>query len=162
MSKRWKPLVIPTVVLISLLVAVSCSDEAAPTPRPTPTPTPTVPAGQGSLGQSAWKLTSYGPIGEPTPLIEGSEVTAEFDESQGTISGSAGCNSYFGSLATETSTISIGEMAWTERFCVEPEGIMEQEQDYLTALGNAESFELEDGELRVFYGEDGVQIFTAR
>ena len=68
--------------------------------------------------------------------IIGTEMTAAFGP-DGTVSGSAGCNRYNAGYQLDGNGISIGLPAATRRFCGEPEGIMEQEQEYLTALGTA-------------------------
>jgi heat shock protein HslJ len=39
-------------------------------------------------------------------------------------------------------------------FCAEPEGIMDQENEYLTALQFASRYELQDQELTLFYAND--------
>ena len=68
--------------------------------------------------------------------IINTEMTAAFG-ADGTVSGSAGCNQYSAGYQLDGNGISIGLPITTRRFCAEPEGIMEQEQDYLTALGTA-------------------------
>ena len=68
------------------------------------------------------------------PPIPGTTVTAQFDGSN--ISGNAGCNDYTGSYSLDDRTIRIGELAVTQKMCVEPEGIMEQEAQFLENLQN--------------------------
>ena len=74
------------------------------------------------LDGTSWKLLSYG---ERIPL-EGRAITADFTASE--ISGSSGCNHYFGRYQVKGNRISIKSLAWTEMACLDPEGIMEQEQ----------------------------------
>jgi heat shock protein HslJ len=77
-------------------------------------------------------------VSSPLP---GTEITATFAE-DGTLSGSAGCNTYRTTYTTEKGRIEIDPPASTKKACAEPEGIMEQEMDYLTALPTAARFEV--------------------
>ena len=67
-------------------------------------------------------------------------------------------------LADES--VCIGPAAATRKFCNEPEGIMDQEQQYFEALGRARTFSLtpeklelrdEDGSLQVGFRAAGEQ-----
>jgi heat shock protein HslJ len=71
--------------------------------------------------------------------IIGTEMTAAFG-ADGTVSGSAGCNQYRAGYEIAGNTISIGLATATRRFCAEPERTMEQEQEFLTALGTAATY----------------------
>ncbi len=73
----------------------------------------------------------------------------------GTVSGSAGCNRFNASYEIEGEQIRIGPAAATRKFCAEPEGIMEQEQQFLAALEKGHTFQVgpESLELR---DEDGA------
>jgi heat shock protein HslJ len=73
--------------------------------------------------------------------IIGTQMTASFG-GDGMINGSAGCNRYSAAYRIDGDAISIGPPIATRRFCAEPEGVMEQEQQYLTALGNAVSYRM--------------------
>ncbi len=109
----------------------------------------------GPEGKS-WVLESYGD-GEAPPA--GVEASAEFVDGQ--MMGSAGCNAYFGAYETDGSDIAIGPVAATEMWCESPEGAMDLEQAFLTAISTAETFEVEGGELRIDY-PGGVLTFSAR
>jgi len=61
-------------------------------------------------------------------------TTATFDSTKGQVTGSAGCNTYFGSYDANKSKLTIGVIAATEMYCLEPEGVMDQEQEYLKIL----------------------------
>jgi len=105
------------------------------------------------LEDTVWVLQSYGESGNPKDIITDTEITAEFVSSEGTVKGSAGCNSYFGSYEVEGSQLSIpGPIGATEMYCEEPEGVMDQEQEYLAALQLAESYEINADELRINCG----------
>lgn len=81
--------------------------------------------------------------------IAGTEVTAAFDGGQ--ISGSAGCNNYFGTYVTSSSrgrnTISVSELGTTRMMCAEE--IMEQEQEYLAAFQSATNYSIEGATLEI-------------
>ena len=112
-----------------------------------------------ALEDTNWSLQSYGEPGNLKDILTDTEITAEFVSSEGTVKGSAGCNSYFGSYQVEGSKLSIpGPIGATEMYCMEPEGIMEQEQQYLTALGAAESYKIENGRLQINCGNQ-ILIF---
>lgn len=113
------------------------------------------------LGGTTWVLQSYGEPGNLKDVLTDTDITAEFISSQGTVEGSAGCNSYSGSYEVEDIQLSIpGPIAATEMYCMEPEGVMEQEQQYLEILQAAESYSVEDGKLQINCG-DQVLIYTA-
>ncbi|MFC1899914.1 DUF4382 domain-containing protein [Chloroflexota bacterium] len=112
------------------------------------------------LEDTDWVLQSYGELENLKGILTGTEITAEFASSEGTVEGSAGCNSYSGSYAVEDSQLSIpGPIAATVMYCEEPEGVMDQEQDYLEILQAAESYSVEDGELQINCG-DQVLIYS--
>ena len=100
-----------------------------------------------SLVGTSWLLTSYnnGKGGMQSAVI-GSELNANFSE-DGTMNGSAGCNNYNTSYEATDDTISIGMIASTEMACMDPEGVMEQETQYLAALQNAAVYAIRDDRL---------------
>ena len=107
-----------------------------------------------------WVLQSYGEFGNLKNVLTDTEITAEFVSSEGTVEGSAGCNSYSGSYEVKNSQLSIpGPIAATEMYCMEPEGVMEQERQYLEILQAAESYSVEDGELQINCGGQ-VLVYT--
>jgi uncharacterized lipoprotein YbaY/heat shock protein HslJ len=81
--------------------------------------------------------------------ISGTEITALFEGGQ--LSGSAGCNTYFGTYVTSSSrgqnTISVSELGTTRMMCAEE--IMEQEQEYLAALQSATNYSIEGAMLEI-------------
>jgi heat shock protein HslJ len=90
--------------------------------------------------------------------------TAVFSEGQ--LSGTGGCNPFTATYETDGDQITIGPAAATRKFCNEPEGIMDQEQQYFEALGRARTFSLtpeelelrdEDGALQVGFRPTGEQ-----
>jgi len=93
-------------------------------------------------------------------VITDSKITFEIAE-DGTISGSAGCNTYSASATLDDgsqSLITIAPAVSTMKLCV-GEGIMEQESAYLAILPTAYSFDF-DGRYLNLYNVNGDVIAT--
>ena len=113
-----------------------------------------------SIEDTDWVLQSYGEFGNLKDVLTDTEITAEFVSSEGTVEGSAGCNSYSGSYEVKDSQLSIpGPIAATEMYCMEPEGVMGQERQYLEILQATKSYSVEDGELQINCGGQ-VLVYT--
>jgi heat shock protein HslJ len=118
---------------------------------------------------TSWELAWYdnGKGGLTTPLA-GTEVTAVFGEPEsssggGQVAGSAGCNNYTAIYTVDGNKITVGPAASTRMECPEPEGRMEQEYAYLTALTTATTYEIEGDELRLL-NREGLKaaVYTAQ
>jgi heat shock protein HslJ len=129
-----RPLVLHAVVLAIVLAA--CAGRAG-----------------NALRDTAWELASLVGSG----LLPGTTITLEFSGDQ--ISGSAGCNQYGGSYETSGDRLRIGDVFATEMACLEPTGILEQEQAYLTALRAAASYQIIDARLEIL-DETGAQALA--
>ncbi len=93
-----------------------------------------------NLNGTEWLLTGYNNgAGGFVSVVTGTAVTAAFSD-DGQISGNSGCNSYSGSYSVTGSGISIGPLAMTEMYCMDPEGVMDQESAYLTAVQASVSY----------------------
>jgi len=112
------------------------------------------------LEDSKWFLRSYGEQSNLKDVIEGTEITATFNSSEGQVGGSAGCNIYGGRYQIIASTLSISEVFSTEMACLSPEGVMEQEQEFLSILANAQSFQTDDTTLTIFCSSGQKLYFT--
>jgi len=75
--------------------------------------------------------------------------TLRFDD-DGRVSGSAGCNRYFGTLSLEGERVSVGPLGSTRMMCAPP--VMDQEQRFLQALEGARRLERR-GDALLFFGE---------
>ena len=111
---------------------------------------------EADLTGTQWILDTFGPKDSLTAVQPDTTITLQFEEDG--INGSAGCNSYFGSATLSGSTLSFGPLGSTKMACPEP--IMQQETDYLAALGTVNGYTLVDELLTLQY-EEGVLIFTA-
>jgi heat shock protein HslJ len=112
------------------------------------------------LDRTLWVLHAYGEPGNEKPVLEGTEITAVFDAAAGQVSGSSGCNNYFGDYEASGVRLSISNLSWTEMACAEP--VMSQEQQYLTALQAAESYQLRYGRLQISCSGGQVLRFAVR
>lgn len=94
------------------------------------------------LAGSSWDLIAYnnGTGGFQSTIID-VPVTALFEE-DGTLSGTAGCNSYNGTWETEENSIEIGPLASTAMACAEAD-VMDQETRYLAALQQADTYRVD-------------------
>jgi heat shock protein HslJ len=119
----------------------------------------TLAAISSDLAGTSWTVIAYNNGNEAVVSViietEGM-LTADFD-SEGTLSGSGGCNSYNGSYSTDGDAIEIGPIASTERACLDPEGVMEQESLYLAALATAATYAVR-GETMEMRTDDGALV----
>ena len=76
-------------------------------------------------------------------------------EAGGRISGSAGCNRYFGTASVKDGVISVGPLGTTRMACM-PEQ-MEQERNFLDAIAKTRGFHVE-GEKLVLLDADGKPL----
>jgi heat shock protein HslJ len=113
------------------------------------------------LERNKWSLNSYGEQNNQKQVLDGTKITATFDKGKREVSGSGGCNTYFASYEIDGNNLSISELAWTERACLSPVGVMEQEQEFLSLLGKAESFQADDTSLTISCS-DGKQLYFFR
>ena len=93
------------------------------------------------LTGSAWILTSFNdrePVSDYQP-------TLQFEADQ--VSGTTGCNNYGGTYQINGDTIKLEGVFSTEKACLDPEGLMDQEKLFLETLRDVVKFSLADGEL---------------
>jgi len=145
MRSRRIPLACTWLLLASL--ALGCSIIVRPTVAP--------------LAGTSWSLQAFGDRGAPTPVIQGTRVTAAFGQ-EGRVSGVAGCNSYFGEFKVAGKKLSISALGATKMYCTSPEGVMPQEAAFLDAMARAESFDMQGTELRVPYDGGRQALVFAR
>ena len=101
--------------------------ESAPASSASVVPTPVA----SSLRGTTWRLVSI----DGREALAGVRVTAIFDN-EDRVSGSAGCNRYFGSAAVEGEQLKVGGLGSTKMYCGQA-GVMPQEGAYLSTLGKA-------------------------
>lgn len=152
---------------LTLVFALAgCAPASAPS-SPTPEQVPVEPGGTATppvpfdpdLANTEWRLISLD--GEP-PLPE---TNLTLDIGVDVFGGYAGCNFYgVEVLRAEQGELQLkDEIASTAQLCNEPEGIMDQESEYLALLGDAAAYRIEGDrlELRNSGGKD-ILVFESR
>jgi len=156
-------LILFMVIVIFSMAACSNKQELDETNQPAEIPQITEAAPQVPLELEGvpWRLDTYlDSKGNRMSLIPGSEITAEFKDGQ--VSGEAGCNNFFAAYLVDGDRLGISSISFTEMFCIEPSGIMQQEETYLKALNDAASYLVNDRRLQIIDLEGQTRlIFTA-
>ncbi len=116
-------------------------------------------AAKTALEDKEWVLASYGEQGDLQTVLAGTEITAIFDSAERQVTGSAGCNSYFADYEVSGNKLSFSAIASTEMGCTAPEGVMEQEGEYLTLLLDTATFQVEDSLLTISSSDGQVLFF---
>jgi heat shock protein HslJ len=106
-----------------------------------------------TLAGSKWVL---GSMGQGQAVFDGTVTTLEIGAAY-EVHGSAGCNRYMGTLEVDGDTLTFGPVGATMMMC--PGEIMDQETEYLQALGSASTFEIGADGLHVSYA-GGVLTFV--
>ena len=110
------------------------------------------------LPGTSWEVTMYNNGKEAVVgLIADSQVTLNFG-ADGQVSGNSGCNNYSGGYETSGAALKVGPLASTMMACDKPAGVMEQEQQYLTALQNAATFEIAGDTLTIRDADGAMQV----
>jgi heat shock protein HslJ len=112
-----------------------------------------------ALESKTWVLIYYGEEGRLQAVLEGTEITAAFIPDEAAVRGSSGCNHYFGDYRAARGELSISNIAFTEMACLTPEGVMEQEQLFLSMFAAAESFQVQENQLTIFSADDQILKF---
>ncbi len=123
-----------------------------------PTASPTTAPVTDPLAGTRWEVVNYnnGRGALVTSLLD-TRLTMEFGAS-GNLSGTSGCNTYTTSYQVTGNNITIGLPGGTQQFCEEPEGIMEQEAEFLAALQSAVTFSINGSrlEMRTAGGQNAI------
>jgi heat shock protein HslJ len=144
MKKTVNPIRLATLVGMVILLATA----AACNPEDSLPDTGLMLPDDQELRGTTWTLLRIG--GEE--LIPGTAVTISFTDvaTDDVVEGEAGCNSYGGVYSTGLGNeLSIRNVVRTEVFCMEPEGVMEQEEEFLRNLERAEAFDIMNDRLEI-------------
>ena len=112
------------------------------------------PSASDPLEGTSWRLMTLGGSG----LIQGTEITLTLEEGQ--VHGSSGCNTYGGSYEVDGDKITMSDLFMTEMACLDPEGVMDQELEYLESLRDAQTFQIDGAELLIEAASDEVLAFA--
>jgi heat shock protein HslJ len=155
MSRR-----IAALIAILGLTFAACGEpgDAGSSPTTPPTDAPSVPD-QAYLSGSRWLLVSILLDGSEDAARGGTRPTLEFGDALDRLGGTAGCNLYFGSVAIEApGEITIDEIGSTLMWC-DDDGVMDQEQRFLEALGRVDRMRL-TGDRLVLESSDGTAVIV--
>ena len=111
---------------------------------------------RASTPAGTWEATSIQTPNALASPLSGTKITAVFGE-DGSLTGSAGCNTYRTSYKTDRGKITIDPPAATKKFCAEPKGVMEQEAAYLAALPTAVHYRVDGASLGLLRA-DGTYV----
>lgn len=85
------------------------------------------------------------------------QPTLRFNDSTLKISGSGGCNNFFGSYSKDGNKLSFGSVASTKMACP---GMDEVETKYFKALADVNGYEIKNGELHLLNNGKTIAVFT--
>ncbi|HEY3311855.1 MAG TPA: META domain-containing protein [Anaerolineales bacterium] len=112
-----------------------------------------------SLPGSTWKLVSYGPVSNQTPVIPGVDTTITFDR-DGKLSGSVGCNGFGGDYKVSAGKITFGPVMRTMMACDGP--VMQQEDTVMQVFSGTAAYELESGKLTITSADASLAVVLAQ
>jgi heat shock protein HslJ len=135
---------IARIVLFGGILAFACSRTQ---------PLAWTPAATGETWIWAGGATADGKVLAP---VKGVAVTLEVAGEA--VSGSSGCNRYNGRISFSGDSVAIGPLATTRMACMEPEGLMAQEQMYVGMLAQRWAASLK-GNALVLKGKGGEMRF---
>jgi heat shock protein HslJ len=139
-------------------VTINVTQPIAP-PKP---PVETTAPAPDPLAGTRWTVTNmYNGKGAVAGVIAGTTITLEFDRA-GRVSGSAGCNTYSANYRASGTSLSIDAPGSTKMFCETPEGVMQQEQSFLTTLTAARTFQITGNQLNIRLGSDVLGLVATR
>jgi len=104
------------------------------------------------LADTQWLAEDIGGRG----VMDMAQSTVQFDK-QGRAAGNGGCNRYFGEYTIAGSSLSFGPISSTRMAC--PESLMNQEQNFFSALEATQSYRLDPlTDLLFFADESGKDV----
>jgi heat shock protein HslJ len=114
------------------------------------------------LAGSNWEVSAYNNGKQAVVgVLEGTTLTASFG-TDGNLSGNSGCNTFSGAYKVTGDQITIGPLASTMMMCSEPEGVMDQEGQYLAALQSAAKYQIEGNVLQLRTSDDALAAMFNR
>ena len=104
-----------------------------------------------ALEGPTWLLDSYRDIeGNMTARLPQTRVTINF--AAGEVSGTAGCNNYFGPYQVDGNSLTIGPLGSTMMMCIQDDTAT-QETAFLANLGNVASYDIVNNQLQLIDAE---------
>jgi heat shock protein HslJ len=116
------------------------------------------PSAPGGLPGTSWKVINYNNGKQAVvSLVIGTEISLNFG-TDGRLNGSSGCNTYNGGFEASGNALKVGQLVSTMMACATPEGVMEQEQQYLAALQNSATYEIAGDTLTIRDASGAMQV----
>jgi heat shock protein HslJ len=119
------------------------------------------PQAQDLVG-TAWHVTAYNDGKQAVVSVLGNTTLTMAFAPDGRVSGSAGCNNYTASYTSAGPSLGFGPAATTRRMCAEPGHVMEQEKQFLQALGSVASARREGGRLELRAADGALAVSLAQ
>ena len=114
-------------------------------------------AGLAQLAGTSWQATGINNGNDAVVSATGTENATLAFGTDGEVSGSGGCNSLMGSYTTtEPDGLTFGPLASTRMAC--PDDVMQIEQEYLAALANVATYQLEADRLTLRDASGATQV----
>ncbi len=108
------------------------------------------------LAGTSWEASVYNNGNQAVVgVLEGTTLTVEFDKDD-KLSGNAGCNNFTGTYQLDGDQITIGPLANTMMMCEDPQGVMDQEAQFLAALQSAGTYLIEGDVLELRTKDDAL------
>lgn len=131
------------------------------TPIPAPTSTATSMPESDPLAGTRWEVVNFNNGSALVSLIDGTRITIEFGQDS-RVTGNSGCNTYFAPYQVDGSSITIGQPGGSQQLCSEPEGIMEQEAEFLNALPTSATFRIDGNMLEMSTAGGQIAIIASQ
>jgi len=110
-----------------------------------------------SLAGTSWDVISYNNGREAVvSVLADTAITAAFD-AEGAVSGSAGCNNYFGPYTAAAGSIEVGPLASTLRACAD-DAVSVQEAEFLAALESAATYKITGNSMEMRTADDALAV----
>jgi heat shock protein HslJ len=115
-----------------------------------------------SLAGTSWNVTGYNNGRQAVvSVLNGTSLTLAFT-GDGKVAGSAGCNRYTATYKSDGQKLTIGPAAATRKMCAQPDGVMEQEQQFLKALETVATARFEGDRLEMRTAEGALAMTLAK
>ena len=119
---------------------------------------------QNPLAGTRWQATaiSDAEVGGVGVVLPGTNLTVAFGRDS-KVTGSGGCNDYSASYLVDGASLAITPPTGTNMLCDTPEGIMEQETAFLSALASVGSYNLQGDKLSILNasGQQVLELVSA-
>ena len=92
------------------------------------------------------------------PVLADATVTATFS-ADGSLGGNAGCNHYAADYTVDGANLNLRPTSQTEMYCMEPEGIMAQEDRYFVLIADVTTYRVE-GDRLILMDSTGADILV--